>query len=550
MKIFLTVITCLLFIQVNSQPLVYDFIQGEGGIANADTRNDLVKDSNGNLILMGDFSGTRDFGGTSITAEGNTEIFVAKFNPSGSLIWVVNGGDSSSFANTGGLTVDASDNVYITGKYQGNFSIEGTTISTVANSDIFVAKLNGTNGNLVWLNTAGGNSIDEAFAITHVGNDQVVICGSYAGSADFGSVNLNSGVISNINAFIAKYNSGGTVLWAIDAGGSMEDRALAVAANTAGDLYVAGYFQGNNAPMFGTNLSSSGSNDVFLAKINGNNGNGLWARKAGGNGLDQTNSMAVNNNGDVFMTGIFYTTATFGSLSVTESSMAGDMFIVKYDNSGTALWVKKGGGTFQDKGNGVSAEPDANGSVYVTGLFAGNANFSGQVLSASGPSDAFIAKYNYVGNLIFVAKGSGPSNDQGKAVCAGVSGNFCMAGSFTGTALFGPNSLTAGSGIWETYFACVDGGTVGISESFKDNGIELVPNPIKDICTLNFKNNLNGKCNISVYSVQGKLVYTMDVFVKDSNQPIELDLSALESGGYILRIASEKYTANSKLIIQ
>lgn len=546
-KLFTIALTLFLF-QAYSQPLVYDFIQSTGGIVNADTRNDLVKDANGNMLLMGDFSGTRTFGGTSITAKGNTEIFIAKFSPSGSLIWVVNGGDSLSFANTGGVTVDAANNVYITGKYQGNFTMGGTTISTVANSDIFIAKINGNNGNVVWLKTAGGNSIDEAHSITHVGNNDVVITGAYAGSADFGSINLNSGVISNINIFVAKYNGSGVVQWAVDAGGSSEDKGLAVSANTNGDLYVAGYFQGNNTPVFGTNLNSSGSNDIFLAKLSLSNGSGIWARKAGGSGLDQANDISVNDMGDIFMTGIFYSTATFGSLNVTEASMAGDMFVVKYNNVGNALWVKKGGGNFQDKGNALSAEAD--GSVYVTGLFAGNSNFSGQTLSASGPTDAFMAKYNAFGTLTFVAKAGGSSNDQGKAICAGNAGNFCVAGSYSGTASFGSSTLTAAAGTWETFFACVDGGTVGVNETFKSVGLNLIPNPAVTSCNIRFDNMVKGKITVSIYTLEGKMVYEQEIKSLTIQNSILVDLKTIKTGMYIIQVNTNEYVANSKLIVQ
>jgi hypothetical protein len=424
----------------------------------------------------------------------------------------------------------------------------GTTISTIGNSDIFIAKINGNTGNAVWLETAGGNSIDEAHSITHVGGNDVVITGAYAGSADFGIVNLNSGVISNINIFIAKYNGSGTIQWAVDAGGSSEDKGLAVSANLNGDLYVAGYFQGSNTPVFGANLSSSGSNDIFLAKVNNSNGSGIWSRRAGGTGLDQASDMSVNDAGDVFLTGIFYTTATFGTLSVTEASMAGDMYVVKYDNQGTALWVNKGGGTFQDKGNEISAEPD--GSVYVTGLFAGNANFSGQSLSASGPSDAFMAKYNKFGGIVFVAKGGGSSNDQGKAICAGNNGKFCVAGSYTGTASFGSNSLTAATGTWETFFACIDAGTVGINDSFEAVGLSLLPNPATSDCNLQFENAFRGKVTVSIYSVTGEVVLVNEFSSSDYQQTIGLNIKDLKSGLYVVQVNTDEYSANAKLIVQ
>ncbi|MBT8194814.1 MAG: T9SS type A sorting domain-containing protein, partial [Bacteroidia bacterium] len=260
------------------------------------------------------------------------------------------------------------------------------------------------------------------------------------------------------------------------------------------------------------------------------------------------NSISANDDGDVYMTGIFYTTASFGSLSVTEASMAGDMFIVKYDNQGTPVWVKKGGGNFQDLGNGCSAEADPNGSVYVTGLFAGNSNFSGQSLSASGPSDAFIAKYNTFGTLTYVAKGGGNSNDQGKAVVAnGSDGTFCFVGSYTGTAAFGSNSITAAAGTWETFFACADGGTVGITESFENTGLNLYPNPTNDACTISFDEAISGTLTISVFDVLGSLMFENKIQANEKNI-VHLDTGALSAGVYMVYIESDEFITSSKLV--
>ena len=106
----------------------------------------------------------------------------------------------------------------------------------------------------------------------------------------------------------------------------------------------------------------------------------LWAKKAGGTSYDSSSSIAVDANGNSYVTGYFYGSATFGTTTLT-SSGGSDIFVAKLDINGNWLWAKKAGGTDYDYGNGIAV--DANGNSYVTGYFYGSATFGTTTLTSS-----------------------------------------------------------------------------------------------------------------------------------------------------------------------
>ena len=126
--------------------------------------------------------------------------------------------------------------------------------------------------------------------------------------------------------FVAKYDANGVVMWAKQAGGTGDDVGYDVNVDTTGNVYVGGYFQGT-ASFGNTNVTSAGADDIFLAKYD-NLGNLLWVRRAGGNGSDKANDIAVDGTGNCYVAGAFGATATFDSTLLT-SYGGSDAFIAQ-----------------------------------------------------------------------------------------------------------------------------------------------------------------------------------------------------------------------------
>ncbi|PXY79355.1 MAG: hypothetical protein CXX81_02760 [Methanobacteriota archaeon] len=191
-----------------------------------------------------------------------------------------------------------------------------------------------------------------------------------------------------------------------------------------------------------TTLSSSGGAEIFVAKVS-SSGSWEWAVKAGGSLWDGGASIAVDLNGNVFVTGKFESTASFGSTTLTsaDGESSRDIFVAKLSNSGTWLWAVRAGGPSGDYGVGIAV--DNTGNAFVTGDFKATANFGSTTLSSSGDADIFVAKLSGSGSWIWATKAGGTSNDYGAEIVVDSNGNPLVTGSFESTATFGSSSVTS-----------------------------------------------------------------------------------------------------------
>jgi len=244
----------------------------------------------------------------------------------------------------------------------------------------------------LWANQAGGINDDFSYsiAVDDIGNSYVT--GYFGGSATFGTTTLTSS--GGYEIFVAKLDNNGNWLWAKQSGGTNSVVGNSIAVDSIRNSYVTGYFWGS-ATFGTTTLTSSGYEDIFIAKLD-INGNWLWAKKAGGTYWDYGYSITVDANGNSYVTGIFYGNATFGTTILTSSGYY-DIFVAKLDSNGNWLWAKKAGGTSWDYGCGIAV--DANGNSYITGYFDDSVTFGTTTLISSGDYDIFVAKLGEVNSI-------------------------------------------------------------------------------------------------------------------------------------------------------
>jgi hypothetical protein len=239
-------------------------------------------DASANVCLAGYFSGaTVRFGNVTVTNSsgnccGGYDIFVAKYDNSGNVLWANGAGggfDENEFAS--GIAVDRLGNVYVTGSFYSQTAIFGNfrlTNSVIGNySDIFLAKYD-SSGNVVWAKGAGGRLTDQAPGIATDKAGNAYVTGSFASE----TMTFDSVTLTNVNSllndiFVAKYDSSGNLLWAERAGGTQDDYADAVAVDAAGSVYLTGYFHSLTAAFGGLTLMNSDftehTPDIFVAKL-------------------------------------------------------------------------------------------------------------------------------------------------------------------------------------------------------------------------------------------------------------------------------------------
>jgi len=235
--------------------------------------------------------------------------------------------------------------------------------------------------------------------------------------------------------------------WAHKAGGSSgDDSSNDIVVHSNGDVYVTGSFE-STATFGNTILTSFGNDDVFVAKMN-STGHWLWAVHAGGNGNDIGMSVALDSSGNAFIAGKFQGTAQFGLDSMTAAGNAGDLFVAKISSNGVWQWVN--GADSHPSGTDDSATSiavDSNGYVYLTGFFQRDINFDSTTLTWAGMDDIFVAKIDTWGNWQWATMAGGAQGvDQANSIAIGPNGNVFITGYYQFTSAFGSNSLTSQGG--------------------------------------------------------------------------------------------------------
>ena len=319
-----------------------------------------------------------------------------------------------------GSKSDFNGNIFLTGYFRSDSIQFGNTppLYNHGNYDIYVAKYN-SNGNALWAKSAGGNSPDYAFGVTsdHSGNSYIT--GSYSSSSiQFGNLQP----LNNPNGFLVKLNSFGNALWAkspISGWG----RGNAIVTDSDSNVYIAGYFA--TSTNFGNNqmLINKGGLDFCIVKYD-SSGNVIWVKGAGGTGNDQGNSISIDANHNLVVSGTFTSPdIQFGNTPLLINTGNTSFFIVKYDSSGNVLWAKN------STGSGVSnpsiyTTNDIRGNVFACGAFAGPLQFGNLPTLYGSNWDIFIARYDSSGNALWAKGIGGYGPDQGMNIASDVNGNI------------------------------------------------------------------------------------------------------------------------------
>lgn len=317
-------------------------------------------------------------------------------------------GSSEGYDYGNAITSDDSGNVYVTGQLEFSCNFGGGLILNTGGKHDIIIGKYGPDGTLKWMKRNGGRGGEVGWGIGVDAQGNVYSTGEFEMTAGWGPG--DSMTVSGSNdIYVTKHSNSGNLIWKEKYGGNSDDKAKAIAVDANGNSYVTGYFSGS-ASFDGTNLtSSSSSNDVFIMKVDAS-GNVDWVKKAGGTKEDRGRGVVLDRQGNVFITGTFTQSATFSGTTIN-SSGKNSLFVAKYDNSGNFQWVK-GAGTCCDTTRGNAISVDANGDVYIAGYFKDNTTIGSNSFNAFGSSDIFVAKYDGGnGSVIWAKQAGGPYED-------------------------------------------------------------------------------------------------------------------------------------------
>lgn len=307
---------------------------------------------------------------------------------------------------------------------------------------------------LTWAQSAGGTSRDRGSGLGVLTDGSFLLSGGFQETVTFGAGEPNETTLTSDgvrDVYVARYGGDGALSWVKRAGGAGEELAMGIALFGDASSVVCGPFE--QVATFGagepaeTELTSDGSNDVFIARYNAD-GTLAWAKRAGGTEWETCRGITSLSDGSSVISGGFAGAATFGEGESNETTLTAtgsvegslDVFIARYGADGTLLWAKQAGGNASDIANDVKRFNDD--SFALGGRLEGTATFGGgesgeTQLSSLGSTDVFVARYNSNGTLAWVKAGSGAGGNQAWGVATYADGSSVAVGSYLESVTFG-----------------------------------------------------------------------------------------------------------------
>jgi hypothetical protein len=367
-----------------------------GGLSQFETASAIAADKSGNVFVAG--SGNFTWGAPVRAYTSDDDAFIAKLDPNGNLIWnTFLGGSHGDLAT--GVTVDSSGDIYVVGWSTGTW---GSPVRAFSGGyDAWAAKVDST-GHLKWNTFLGGpgenTNLDYGLAIAVDAAGSVCVGG--LSPATWGA----PVTVAGFGSFIAKLDAAGNLTWNALLG-STGVRALAL--DGVGNVYVTG----GGGCGWGTPINGcSGDSEAYVAKLD-TNGKLKWNTFVGGAGYDFGYGLGLDATGNIYASGI--SAVSWGSPVRPFTGGGEDAFVAKFDPTGKRIWNTFLGGATLDFGFALTTDPI--GNSYVAGQTG--ASWGSPIRSfGGGPDDAFVAKVDTNGNLIWNMFLGGTAQDSASAV--------------------------------------------------------------------------------------------------------------------------------------
>jgi PKD repeat protein len=413
---------------------------GRLGGTGSDFANAVAVDAAGNVAVAGFFMNSMVVDGTSITSAGSTDAYVAKYSPTGQVLWLnAFGAADSDIAES--VAFDAAGNVVVVGHFSGTVSFGGPVLTSRGGTDIFVAKYSPSGAHL-WSRRHGDLRNDTALGVAVDTAGNPVLTGYFSGTVDFGPATCRVPFSTDLDAFLLKLNGSGNPTWVKCFVNTAAEMGYAVATDTAGSVHLTGSFNGR-IDLGGGILDSAGiQEDVFLGKFSAA-GVHQWSRHAGDEENDRGRGLATDASGNVYLVGSFRGSASFGGPTLQSNAGSTDVFLAKYGSTGSHQWSRRVGGSQDDEGLAVTV--DAAGEPTITGFHRGM-DAGGGPLTSQGLRDIFLVRFSTGGTHRASTSWGGSNDDRGLGVAATPSGHVVTAGTFKDTVSFGGVSLTSAGG--------------------------------------------------------------------------------------------------------
>lgn len=411
-----------------------------------------VNPTTGDFAIAGTFASSLDLGGGPMSSAPNADGYVAKYSSSGAFLWAKQlTGNWDPLGNVlAGIAMDRSGNVIITGAFSGTQDFGGVSL-TANGTHSFLVKYDSAAGNVAWAKAFTSTWGDTGRAVATDSGGNVFAAGGTGNRSDSVNLSGVSGgelTCNPMDIFIGKFSATGAHVWSRCFGDANEQAATSLAADGNGDLVATGYFKGSvdfggGTMTSGFNASSQAySSDAFLVKLRAADGVHMWSKGIGdAESLEQQGwAVATDADNNIAMTGFVAGSVNFGGGSLPWIGLQ-DLFVAKYRNDGAYLWAHRFGNNsnanFIQWGTGIAT--DRNRNVILTGRLRGSIDFGGGSLQTASPDrpgveDSFIAAFDLAGTYVWAKRFGNTTGDsasqKGLGVAADGSGNILGVGEF------------------------------------------------------------------------------------------------------------------------
>ncbi len=537
----------LLFVLSNttySQALSTEWVNSIPGDA-FEQNSSIAQAPCGDIYTVGYFQGT-SFG--TLNNVGSEDGFISKYNEQGQLLWVKQlAGSSTDRIN--GITIGTDNEIYIVGEFRGKFRYNTDSLVSFDQLDVLVAKID-SSGNFQWATSATGWGYESAYDISLSPNGNLLVTGYYENNLDFGSFNLIANNLRDI--FIMALDQQGNPLWLESLSGPGVEYGRSIATDTSNNIYLTGVFRDFLYPNGGT-LAGFGSYDAFLAKYDAT-GQLLWIKAMGGPSADEGYYVNVDNKQDIVLVGWYDRSMQIDTLTLSGSKEE-DGFAAKFAPNGDLIWGIPLAGSFDERVYAVDFDQNDDiyllGTVDSLLVIDGD-SLTNRHLNR--PTDIFVIKLDSDANYKWGQTLGHYYNDFCYDLVVQDPTTLYVVGSFQDTSIFVSDTLISQVG-YDVFLGKFNvDTTVSIQEIpnqlFSDvPQVKLYPNPaIKGKSTLEYTLTQETDVVISLYDLLGKEVYNITL----KNQAIGLYQANIQlpkaAAVYLVRLETKSGVQVLKLV--
>jgi hypothetical protein len=416
------------------------------------TATGLLADAAGNAYLTGIFDQTLTLApGTTLTATGLQDSYLAKYAPGGGLLWGLHLA-GASYTVTHDVVSDAQGNVYVGGTFTQRMSLGSLSLNnSQGDTFLFLAKIN-AQGQPQWLRQLGGGSmvIGSGLGLDAAGN--AYLTGTFSGSLTLGSSTLSVAGAGHSEVYLAKFDPQGQLLWARQGGHEAPSSSPAyfqyaphLLVSPAGACYLtwtstpgAGGFGALPLP------ATPGQNDAVVVKFDAQ-GTPDWVFSEGGAGNDLANRAVLDGTGQLLVTGSYQQTASFGAYTLSSVDRGG-LLLALDEATGQVNWAQELSSLATLDGPATSGlTVDAAGNSYVAAILIGDALVDNVSFLPGGTSwrDGLVLSFTPQGRLRWGQQADGAGDELPGHLALLPGGELLLAGTLNGTGRFGTHSISS-----------------------------------------------------------------------------------------------------------